>query len=367
MLGLNESTIENWAIELLQAQGYTHILGTDLAPDTTNDERARYEDVVLQERLREAVRRLNPNIPAPLQEEAIREVLTIASPEVRANNEAFHRLLTEGIPVTHHAAGESRGDRVRLVDFSSVDNNDFVVVNQLTVRGAQQTKRMDLVLYINGLPLVLIELKNATSETATVQTAFQQIQTYIETIPQLFMFNAFSIISDGLEARAGALGASFSRFMAWKSADGVAEASHLQSQLEVLIGGMLNRETLLDLIAHFVVFEEYAQTDAATGQIRIEKVKKIAAYHQYYAVNKAVVSTLRAASAVGAVFGANELLGRPFTRLQLIDFAMNGEEVASGSRHADNVAAKIGNRAAADRRADGEAALAAGGPAMTVS
>ena len=299
MTKITESSIENWAIELLQAQGYVHLQGVDLAPDAEGGERTRYEDVVLQLRLRDAVRRINPNTPAPLQDEAVRAVLGIASPDVRANNEAFHRLLTEGVPVTVHAHGDARGDWVRLVDFESVDNNDFVVVSQLTVRGANHSKRTDLVLYINGLPLVLIELKNAADESATVQTAFHQVQTYIESIPQLFTFNALSVVSDGLEARAGALGASLSRFMAWKSVDGAVQASRLQSQLEVLIRGMLNRETLLDLVRSFVVFEKTDHTDPDTGLIRIQTVKKIAAYHQYYAVNKAVTSTLRAASSSG--------------------------------------------------------------------
>ncbi len=301
---LSESDIEMWAIELLQAQGYTYLYGPDIAPESATAERTRYDEVVLVERLRAAVRRINPLIPIAAQDEAIAQVLRIASPDVLANNEAFHRLLTEGVPVTVQVGGESRGDFVRLVDFDavdfdSVDVNDFVVVNQFTITHNHQSKRSDVVVFVNGLPLVVLELKNAVDENASVNSAHRQLETYMQAIPSLFTFNAFSVISDGLEARAGTISAGLSRFMMWKSADGVAEASRLQSQLEVLIAGMLNRETLLDLVRSFVVFEKTDHTDADTGLIRIQTVKKIAAYHQYYAVNKAVASTIRAASSNG--------------------------------------------------------------------
>ena len=299
MTKLTESTIENWAIELLQAQGYTYLYGPDIAPESATAERTRYDEVVLVARLRAAVRRINPQIPIAVQDEAIAQVLRIASPDVLANNEAFHRLLTEGVPVTVQVGGESRGDFVRLLDFDAVDMNDFVVVNQFTITHNHQSKRPDVVVFVNGLPLVVLELKNAADENASVNSAHRQLETYMQAIPSLFTFNAFSVISDGLEARAGTISAGLSRFMMWKSADGVAEASRLQGQLEVLIAGMLNRETLLDLVRSFVVFEKTDHTDADTGLIRIQTVKKIAAYHQYYAVNKAVASTIRAASSNG--------------------------------------------------------------------
>ena len=233
MTKLTESSIENWAIELLQAQGYTYLAGSDIAPDAPAAERTRYDEVVLVERLRTAVRRINPLIPIAAQDEAIAQVLRIASPDVLANNEAFHRLLAEGVPVTVQVGGESRGDFVRLLDFDAVDMNDFVVVNQFTITHNHQTKRPDVVVFVNGLPLVVIELKNAADESASVNSAYRQLETYMQAIPSLFTFNAFSVISDGLEARAGTISAGLSRFMMWKSADGVAEASRLQSQLEV--------------------------------------------------------------------------------------------------------------------------------------
>ncbi|MDD4531919.1 MAG: type I restriction endonuclease subunit R [Bacilli bacterium] len=298
MTKITESQIEAFAIELLQEQGYEYIYAPDIAPDGETPERESYEQVLLIERLSKAVRRINPGIPAEQQEEAIREIQRIASPELIANNETFHRYLTEGVPVSYHQDDGERGDLVWLVDFHHPLNNDFVVCNQFTVIENNHNKRPDVLLFVNGLPLVLVELKNAADENATVQSAFRQIETYKAQIPSLFTYNGLLIISDGLEAKTGSLSAGLSRFLAWKSADGKAEASHLVSQLETLITGMLNKETLLDLIRHFIVFEKSKQEDPKTGIVTINTVKKVAAYHQYYAVNRAVESTLRASGYV---------------------------------------------------------------------
>ena len=294
MTKIAESHIEAFAIKQLQAQGYQYIYAPNIAPDGEMPERENYEQVILMERLRRAVRRINPLIPTDQQEEAIREIQRISSPELIANNETFHHYLTEGVPVSYHQDGGERGDLVWLVDFHNPLNNDFVVSNQFTVIENNHNKRPDVLLFVNGLPLVLVELKNATDENATVQSAFRQIETYKTQIPSLFTYNALLIISDGLDAKTGSLSAGLSRFLAWKSADGKAEASHLVGQLETLITGMLNKETLLDLIRHFIVFEKSRQEDTKTGIVTINTVKKVAAYHQYYAVNRAVESTLRA-------------------------------------------------------------------------
>jgi type I restriction enzyme R subunit len=203
--------------------------------------------------LAEAVRRINPTVPPAAQEEAIKEIQRIHSPELLTNNESFHRLLTEGIKVSYQKDGQQRGDLVWLIDFNTPENNDFIVANQFTVVEDGVNKRPDIILFVNGLPLVVIELKNAADENATIKSAFRQIETYKAVIPSLFTYNAFTIISDGLEARAGTLSSGMSRFMAWKSADGKEEASHLVSQMETLINGMLNKETLLDLVRHFIV------------------------------------------------------------------------------------------------------------------
>ena len=301
---ITESEIENFAIELLEKQGYEYIYAPDLAPDSKTPERESFEDVLLIGRLRRAIGRINPDVPANAREDAIKQVQRLNSPELIANNEAFHRMLTEGIKVNIQKKGYDRGDLVWLIDFNDPDNNDFVVCNQFTVIENDVNKRPDVILFVNGLPLVVIELKNPADENATVTSAFRQVQTYKQAISSLFNYNGFMIISDGLEAKAGSLSAGFSRFMAWKTSDGKVEASPLIGQLETLIKGMLDKTTLLDLIRHFIVFEKSTclragthrqkKEDKETGIITIETEKKLAAYHQYYAVNRAVESTLRA-------------------------------------------------------------------------
>lgn len=300
MTRITENTIESFTTEQLENLGYEYIYAPDIAPDVdisaglVSDKRESYEQVLLLSRLGKAVKRINPGIPADAQAEAIREIQRIPSPELITNNETFHRFLTEGIPVSKRVNGDDRGDRIWLVDFKNPHNNDFLVANQFTVIENNNNKRPDIILFVNGIPLVVIELKNAADETATIHSAFRQIEAYKSIIPTLFTYNAFIVISDGLEAKAGSLSAGYSRFMAWKSADGKAEASHLVSQLETLIQGMLNKETLIDLIRHFIVFEKTKREDPQTGIITINTAKKLAAYHQYYAVNRAVESTLRA-------------------------------------------------------------------------
>lgn len=292
---ITESAIEKFAVELLEKHGYDYYYGPDIAPDGDTPARQSFEEVLLLEKLKEAVARINPNIPIDAREDAIKQLQRINSPELIANNETFHRMLTEGVKVTYRKDGEDRGDLVWLIDFNDPEKNDFAVVNQLTVVENNVIKRPDVVLFVNGLPLVIIELKNPADENATVHSAFKQLQTYKQVIPTLFTYNGFLVVSDGLEAKAGSVSADFSRFMAWKSSDGKVEASPLIGQLETLIKGMLNKATLLDLIRHFIVFEKTKKEDKETGQITIQTVKKIAAYHQYYAVNQAVESTLRAA------------------------------------------------------------------------
>jgi type I restriction enzyme, R subunit len=301
MSRLTESAIEEFALKLFERLGYNYLYAPDIAPDGERPERAAFDQVFLTGRLEEAVRRINRGLSSEVLSEALREVQRINSPDLLTNNEAFHRLLTEGVPVQYQHQGDQRGDRVWLVDFNNPENNEFLVSNQFTVIENHQNKRPDVVLFINGIPLVVIELKNAADENATIQSAFKQFDTYKQTIPSLFTSNAILVVSDGLEARAGTLSSGFSRFMAWKSSDGLVEASNLVSQLETLIRGMLNKSTLLDLIRHFIVFEKSRKEDPATGVVSISTVKKLAAYHQYYAVNAAVASTLRAVDAYPAM------------------------------------------------------------------
>ena len=295
MLKITESAIEKFAIELLEKQGYQYIYAPSIAPDSDTPERESFEDVWLLERLQTAVGRINPSIPADARKDAIKQIQRLNSPELIANNEAFHRMLTEGINVSVQKNGNSRGDLVWLIDFKNPENNDFLVLNQFTVIENNVNKRPDVILFVNGLPLIVIELKNPVDENATIRSAFKQLQTYKQEIPSLFTYNGFMIISDGLEAKAGSISAELTRFMAWKTSDGKIEASPLIGQIETLIKGMLNKETLLDVIRHFVVFEKSKKEDKDTGIITIQTEKKLAAYHQYYAVNRAVESTLRAA------------------------------------------------------------------------
>ena len=291
---ITESEIEQFAIRLLEKQGYQYIYAPDIAPDSDTPERSLFEDVLLLNRLEKAVGKINPGIPAEVRGDAIKQIQRLNSPELIANNEAFHRMLTEGIKVSCRKDGADRGDLVWLIDFKNPENNEFLVTNQFTVIENEVNKRPDVILFVNGLPLIVIELKNPADENATVKSAFKQLQTYKQAIPGLFTYNGFMVISDGLEAKAGSLSAGFTRFMAWKSSDGTTVASPRIGQMETLINGMLNERTLLDLIRHFIVFDKSKKEDKETGITTIATVKKLAAYHQYYAVNRAVESTLRA-------------------------------------------------------------------------
>ncbi|MFH0991236.1 MAG: HsdR family type I site-specific deoxyribonuclease [bacterium] len=322
-----ESTIENITIEELQNIGWEHVHGLAIAPGAEYAERESFEQIVLINRLRRCIARLNPDIPESAREQAIQKVLHIYSPDLLHNNEIFHQYFIEKVRVPYQQDGYERSYEVALVDFEEPFNNEFLAVNQYTIveknpasGGAGQNKRPDIVLFINGIPLVVIELKNASDETATVQKAYEQIQTYKATIPSLFTYNAICIISDGMECRAGSVSAGFNRFMTWKSIDGSKEASKFIPQLEVLLKGMLNPATVLDLIRNFIVFEKAIRpsphpSPAGRGNegVGIKQVvieKKLAAYHQYYAVNKAIESTIRAAGYSMPSLGPSQREGR---------------------------------------------------------
>ena len=292
---LYESEIEQISLELLRDEnGYVILYGPDLL-EGASPERG-YSEVVLKNRLRAAINRINPRIPEEAREEAYKKALRTQALTVIDNNEAFHHLLTEGVDVKFSVGdGKSRTDKVWLVDFAVPENNEFLAVNQFTVVENNVNKRPDIVLFINGLPLVVIELKNAADEKADVQAAFHQLQTYQQVIPSLFTFTAFEVISDGWFAKAGTISSDYSRFMEWKSLDGVhvVDSKH-QPELEPMIKGLLNKNTLLDIIRHFIVFEKTKE----------RTIKKVAAYHQYFAVNKAIISTLRASANENGHFAA---------------------------------------------------------------
>jgi len=287
---ITENEIELFAIELLARLGYNYIYAPELERN--------HEEVLLKDRLLHAMEKINPSLPQSAIEDAIKQIERIKSSELLSDNEAFHKLLVEGVKVDLQRDGITRGEIVHLVDFDDVSNNDFVAANQFTIIENGHNKRPDIILFVNGLPLVVIELKNAVDENATIQSAHNQIGTYKSLIPSLFTYNAFCVINDGIEAKAGTISAGLSRYMAWKTSDGESEASRLIPQIETLINGMLSPLVLLDLVRSFIVFEKSKKEDR-NGIVTIETVKKLAAYHQYYAVNKAVQRTITASSESG--------------------------------------------------------------------
>ena len=286
---LYETDVEKHAIDLLKRQGYSH-----LSPEQQEDERTQVSDVVLSNRLEASIGKLNPTIPAAVREQALRQVTALSGQDLTESNEAFYQMLIEGVAEEYQKNGETVGARIRLIDFEEPSNNDLVVCDQFTVQENNVTKRPDLVVFINGLPLAVIELKNPADENATVRKAFDQLQTYKQAIPGLFCYNGVLVASDGLDARAGSLTAGWNRFMAWKTVDGKKEDAATVPKIETLIKGMLRPDVLLDLVRHFTVFEKEKDTDETTGQTTMATVKKIAAYHQYHAVKEAVQSTIRA-------------------------------------------------------------------------
>jgi type I restriction enzyme R subunit len=299
MKPITENIIERSAIEILLSQGWEYAFGKHISPEGMFCERESFSQVVLTNRLRDAISKINPHIPASAQEAAVQKILRISSPELLHNNEEFHRLLVEKVKIPYQQNGYERSHEVALIDFENVGNNQFLVVNQFTIIENNQNKRPDVLLFVNGIPLVVIELKNATDENANILSAFKQIQTYKAIIPSLFTYNTVCIISDGLECKAGSVSADLNRFMAWKTVDGVKEASRFKPQMETLFKGMLKKEILLNLVRNFIVFEKSKREDSKTGLIQIQTVKKLAAYHQYFAVNRAVESTIMASGVNG--------------------------------------------------------------------
>ena len=242
-------------------------------------------EVILARRLRDAIDKLNPDLPSAARDEALRKVLVQEHPALVQENRRNHRLLVDGVEVEYLRDGRVVGDRVRLIDFEIPENNDWLVVSQFTVVEAGHNRRPDLTVFLNGLPVAVIELKNAADEDATIWTAFHQLQTYKKDIPSLFRFNELLVVSDGLEARLGSLTANRERFAPWRTIEGEDLAPATMLGLEVLIRGVFEKRRLLDFIRHFVVFEE----DGA------EVIKKLAGYHQFHAVQRAVEATVQAA------------------------------------------------------------------------
>jgi type I restriction enzyme R subunit len=287
---ITESDIEQIALNIFSELGYTILYGPDISIDGLFSERKSYSDVVLINRLKNKVYEFNPDIPDEAKEEAIKKVLRTESPDLIVNNQKFHNYLVNGIDVEYRKDdGRIAGDKVWLFDFENPENNEFLAINQFTVIEQQINRRPDIVIFVNGLPLSVIELKNPADENTDIWSAYNQFETYKFQIPSLFQFNEILIISDGLEARAGTITSGKEWFLQWKTIDGKEIAPQTIPQMEVLFKGMFSKEIFLDLIRHFVVFEKSHN----------KLTKKVSAYHQYHAVNKAIDTTIEASSPEG--------------------------------------------------------------------
>ena len=288
MATFTESEVEAAALEWLEDLGWTLAHGPDIAPHASGAERTDYREAVLKQRLRDALDRLNPALPADALDDAFRQLAQPDGSTLEARNRAFHRMLVDGVTVEYRTTGGTlRGAQISILDYQNPTNNDWLVVNQFTVVDGEHQRRPDIVLFVNGLPLGLIELKNPADEKATVWTAWQQIQTYRAELSDLFSFNAALIASDGVDARMGTLTAGPEWFKPWRTIDGETLADPHLPQLQVMIEGICERERFLALVRDFIVFE-----DDGSGKL----AKKMAGYHQFHAVETAVQETLRAAA-----------------------------------------------------------------------
>lgn len=297
-----EDLLEQAAIEIFEELGYNYVFGPDIAFDGNSPERNNYKDVILEQRVKDALFSINRHLPEEALEEAYRKIITFNSPVLVENNKAFHKLLVEGIDVSFSKDGEIKTEKAYIIDFENINKNDFLVVNQFTIIEKEE-RRPDLVLFINGIPLVVIELKSASDENVGIEEAYNQIQTYKNDIPSLFNYNAFCILSDGINAKAGTITSNEERFMNWRSIDGENIESLDVPQYEVMLKGMLSKERLLDIVNSFLLFQvsDEDEYDAEGNKIGEKSVtiKILAGYHQYFAVKKAVEKTKEACSENG--------------------------------------------------------------------
>jgi type I restriction enzyme R subunit len=286
---MTEDQLEQEALDWLTETGYAHLYGAEIAPDGPAPERSSFQQVLLADRLRNAIMRLNPAIPASARDDALQQILNLGTPVLLSANRHFHALLVNGVPVEYQLDGETRGDFVRLIDFSDTSANEWLAVNQFAIRGPKQSRRPDIILFVNGMPLVLLELKNPADLQANIWKAYDQIQTYKEQIPDVFQYNEILVISDGSEARMGALSSNSERFLAWRTIDGdTLDPLGQFNELETLIRGILAPHYLLDYLRFFVLFED-------DGGL----VKKIAGYHQFHAVRAAIAQVIGASRPEG--------------------------------------------------------------------
>ena len=292
MSTFNESHVEDAALSWLEGLGWFVVHGAEIAPGEPSAEREEYREVLLAGRLRSAIRLLNPLLSDEIVAEVVKKLTNPEGSTLEMRNRAFHRMLVNGVTVEYrHESGDIRGMQASIIDFENPDRNDFLAVNQFTIVESNIERRPDVMLFVNGLPLGVIELKNAADEQADIWKAFAQLQTYKKQLPNLFQFNEVLMISDGVQARLGSLTADKERFMPWRTIEGDKVADDVLPQLQVVLQGAFERSRFLDLIKYFVVFEEGSQ-----GKL----VKKIGGYHQYHAVSVALEETIRASQVTGA-------------------------------------------------------------------
>ena len=297
-----EDLLEQAAIEILQELDYSYAFGPDIAYDGDTPERNNYKDVLLEQRVKDALFSINRHLPEEALEEAYRKIITFNSPVLVDNNKEFHKLLVEGIDVSFSKDGAIKTEKAYIIDFKNINKNDFLVVNQFTIVEKEE-RRPDLIIFVNGIPLVVIELKSASDENVGIEEAYNQIQTYKNDIPSLFNYNAFCILSDGINAKVGTITSNEERFMNWRSIDGETVASLDVPQYEVMLRGMLSKECLLDIVENFLLFQTSRKADYDVNGNKIGdkavNIKILAGYHQYFAVKKAVEKTKLACSENG--------------------------------------------------------------------
>ena len=310
---LNEQQLEELCLGWFQDAGWRFAHGPDIAPDSSAPERTDYRQVVLRERLLTALARINPHIPPAALEQAAHALQTVSEPQMVVRNRSVHRLLLGGLLVEFAVGDDKKADLVHFIDFAQPSNNDFLVVNQFAITGTKQPRRPDVIVFINGLPMAVVELKNPANEQTDVWDAFNQLQTYKDEISDLFNTNAALVVSDGFTARVGSLTANAERMLPWRTIANEDDRPRLQMELETVVRGFFKPELFLDYVRHFVLFEQDGD----------HIVKKVAGYHQFHAVREAVRATVIAAQDVGkSVLEVHE------------ERATYGKEVQPGSRKA---------------------------------
>jgi len=292
-MNLTENTIEQSFIDQLIAQhNYVYHYWPDVAPYSENPLRESFDEVVLKRYFSDALKKLNPDVSQNTLDQAMSKVLNLWSTDIMTNNEMLHEMLTNWVDIENFEDGQTRWVKVILMDVDDVSNNSFHVINQFLIQETSREKRLDAVVFVNGLPLVVVELKNATNENATLDKAYTQIQNYKTAVPSIFFYNALCVISDGIDAWVSSVSAPFSRFLSWRSPD--KQENWIIPELEIMIQRMFDPETLVKLIRYNTVFEKEEMKDEKTGLLSLVTIKKVAAYHQYYAVQKAVQETIKA-------------------------------------------------------------------------